>query len=407
MRILHTADWHLGQQFYGHDRDIEQASFLDTLLELMIERRTDALLIAGDIFDVTSPSIRAQHLLYDFIVRAHEALPALTIVMIAGNHDSGARIELPATLLTRLRTYARGRLHWCDAHTPDLERLIIPLPDTSGEIGAWCLAMPFLRPAEVTGPLEAYTERVGMLHRQLFELGEQRRQPGQALIGMAHAHVHGGQVSKDSERPIVIGGEEAISTAMMPDHLDYVALGHLHRPQQVGAEHIRYAGSPYPLDFSERHYPHQVVDITVNEGRVSRIESLRLPVCIAMLRVGPVGLDDLKRHLDELQEPSQDTPRELWPWLNIQVLLDAPCIDLRAQIDTLLDGRRLRLVTLNARYRHADTMADTQAAETLSLLGPTGLFARHWEHKIGEPPDEQVCQDFAWLLVQAESEAPS
>ncbi|WP_236551392.1 metallophosphoesterase family protein [Billgrantia tianxiuensis] len=146
MKFLHTADWHLGQTFHGQERHAEHRLFLDWLLETLVEREADALLVAGDVFDVVNPSLQAQALLYDFIVSAHERLPMLDIVLIAGNHDSGNRIELPAPLMRRLRTHALGRVRWLDDGTLDAERLLVPLTDASGETCAWCLALPFLRP---------------------------------------------------------------------------------------------------------------------------------------------------------------------------------------------------------------------------------------------------------------------
>ncbi|MGH8485517.1 MAG: metallophosphoesterase family protein, partial [Pseudomonas sp.] len=108
MRLFHTSDWHLGQTLHGQERDFEHACFLDWMLGQLKLRQPDALLIAGDIFDTVNPPVKAQERLYDFIVSAHEQQPKLNIVMIAGNHDSGSRIELPAPLMRRLRTHALG-----------------------------------------------------------------------------------------------------------------------------------------------------------------------------------------------------------------------------------------------------------------------------------------------------------
>ncbi|WP_346301616.1 exonuclease subunit SbcD, partial [Halomonas sp. BM-2019] len=155
LTLIHTADWHLGQTFHGQERHAEHRAFLAWLLDTLAAHRSDALLVAGDIFDVVNPSLRAQELLYDFIVEAHARLPRLDIVLIAGNHDSGNRIELPAPLMRRLRTHALGRVSWLDDGTLDAERLLVPLTDAAGETRAWCLALPFLRPAEVTGAAAA------------------------------------------------------------------------------------------------------------------------------------------------------------------------------------------------------------------------------------------------------------
>lgn len=411
MRILHTADWHLGQQFHGHDRHYEQQQFLIWLQTLIVEREIDALLIAGDIFDVASPSIRAQRLLYDFIVELYSLRPQLTIVMIAGNHDSGARIELPAPLMQLLHTHAFGRLHWhsCDeeGQSPDLDALRVPLLNADGQIRAWCLAMPFLRPSEVCQHPLDYAERVSALHQQLCEYGIAHRAPGQALIAMAHLHLQGGKVSEDSERPIVVGGEEALSSTLFPPAIDYVALGHLHRAQQVGAPHIRYAGSPYPLDFSEHHYHHQVVELTLQDDLLPPEHHLHdIPLSVPMVTLGPLALEDLPSALTSLPTPTDIASRDTWPWLQIRILLDAPRPDLRYQVEQHLHDLPVRLVALTAHYPTAtdDKQEAFEAGHKLDELGPIGLFDYHWQQRYGQPPNAQVQQDIAWLIQHVNDE---
>jgi len=146
VKLIHTADWHLGQSFHGQERHVEHRAFLDWLLTTLIERQPDALLIAGDIFDVVNPSLRAQELLYDFIVAAHAALPTLEIVMIAGNHDSGSRIELPAPLMKSLKTHALGRVHWLDDGSLDSDHLLVPLHDTMARSGPGVSLCPSCAP---------------------------------------------------------------------------------------------------------------------------------------------------------------------------------------------------------------------------------------------------------------------
>ncbi|WP_456269859.1 exonuclease SbcCD subunit D C-terminal domain-containing protein [Kushneria sp. AK178] len=414
MKLIHTADWHLGQHFHGQSRHYEHRHFLDWLLETLVERDPDALLIAGDIFDVINPSMAAQSLLYDFLTRAHEHLPHLTIVMIAGNHDSGARIELPAPLLQRLNTHALGRILWHDSNEPDVERLMVPLPDRHGVTRAWCLALPFLRPAEVTGrdprdgengeevadtPGDSYVRGMARVHEVLFEAGIHRRAPGQALIAMSHAHLHGASVSEHSERPIVIGGEESLSASLFPAEIAYVALGHLHKPQRVGSDHIRYSGSPLALDFSETHYPHQVLEVTLEGEHLGDVTTLPVPRAVAMHRVGPLPLDEVLEALTSAELPDDtttDLPREQWPWLDVRVVLDAPRVDLRPLIERTLKGRAVRLVSITTRV--SQPPPSPQEHESLEALGPADLFSRTWAREYGDPPPDDVMQDVQTLL---------
>ncbi|SDK76798.1 Exodeoxyribonuclease I subunit D [Modicisalibacter muralis] len=397
MKLIHTADWHLGQTFHGQERHVEHQAFLTWLLDTLDSRRPDALLIAGDIFDVVNPSLRAQQLLYDFIVTAHERLPRLEIVMIAGNHDSGSRIELPAPLMQRLHTHARGRVSWQDDGRLDAEHLLIPLHDAKGDVGAWCLALPFLRPAEVTGGgIDDYVAGIARVHRELIDAARAERRAGQALIAMSHAHLQGASVSENSERPIVIGGEESLPASLFPEDIAYVALGHLHRPQQVGEARIRYSGTPLPMDFSESNYPHQVVEVTLDGERLAGIESLPIPRAVELRRVGPLPLDGALSELERLDEDAT-LERERWPWLEVRVDLDAPCPDLRARIEAALDGKPLRLLRIHTRFPDAQR-SDGAKRVTLDSLGPRALFKRAWQERYGSPPTAAILSDFDDLL---------
>ncbi|QFU00785.1 Nuclease SbcCD subunit D [Halomonas sp. THAF5a] len=406
MRLIHTADWHLGQSFHGQERHAEHRAFLTWLLDTLVERDADALLVAGDIFDVVNPSLAAQALLYDFIVDAHRRLPGLEIVLIAGNHDSGNRIELPAPLMRRLNTHALGRVYWQDDGDLDAERLLVPLTDAEGATRAWCLALPFLRPAEVTGAgMRAdmgddeddgapndYVTGINRVHTRLIEAARARREPGQALVAMSHAHLHGAAVSEASERPIVIGGEESISAALFPDDIAYVALGHLHRAQQVGEARIRYSGSPLPLDFSEVSYPHQVVEVVLEGEALATTEALPVPRPVAMHRVGPAPLERVLAELEALEDDPEQ-PRDRWPWLEVRVELEAPMPDLRARVEAALEGKALRLLRLERRLPRVEG-EDAPARIDLESLGPRKLFERTWADRWGEPPEADVLADF-------------
>ncbi len=324
MRLIHTSDWHLGQTLHGQDRDHEHARFLDWLLRQLEEQRADVLLIAGDIFDTINPPLKAQERLYDFIVSAHRRLPRLEIVMIAGNHDSGARIELPAPLMKRLNAHAIGRIGWID-ESLDSDRLLLPLHDADGQVAAWCLALPFLRPAEVTGGGlgDDYLAGIRQVHERLVAAAHARRTPGQALVAVSHAHMAGGSVSEDSERNLIIGNVEALPASLFPEQIAYVALGHLHKPQKVaGQERIRYSGSPLPLSFAEVNYRHQVLLVTLEGERLKDVQSLPVPRAVELLRIGPAPLGEVLDRIGELAEA--DLLNEQRPWLEVRVMLDQP-----------------------------------------------------------------------------------
>ena len=403
MRLIHTSDWHLGQTLHGQERDHEPARVLAWLLDPLLALRPDALLIAGDIFDTVNPPLKAQERLYDFIVRAHERLPRLQIVMIAGNHDSGGRIELPAPLMKRLNAHAIGRISWIEDGQLDHRRLLLPLHDAKGDVAAWCLALPFLRPAEVTGLAtgEDYLAGIAEVHQRLIAAAEALRQPGQALIAMSHAHMAGGAVSEESERNIVIGHAEALPASLFPPSIAYVALGHLHKPQRVaGQERLRYSGSPLPLSFAEVNYPPQVLLVELDGEQLAKVESLPVPRAVEMIRIGRAPLAEVIAQLEAL--PQADLFAEHLPWLEVRVQLDEPLPDLRQRIEAAISGKACRLVRIASDY--AGSRGEADAGELLGLdqISPEELFARAWEERFGNLPDEQALSDFATLLQQVE-----
>jgi len=414
LRLFHTSDWHLGQNLHGQERDFEHACFLTWLLAQLGQQQPDVLLIAGDIFDTVNPPVKAQERLYDFIVSAHEQQPLLTIVMIAGNHDSGSRIELPAPLMRRLRTHAVGRVLWLDDGELDSDRLLLPLPGKDGEIAAWCLALPFLRPAEVTGMQlgDDYLKGIGEVHRRLIAAANAKRQPGQALVAISHAHMAGGSVSEDSERSLIIGSAEALPASLFDASVSYVALGHLHKPQKVnGEERIRYCGSPIPLSFSEIAYQHQILDIVLEGETLVSVDSRLIPRAVNLQRLGPAPFAEILEQLAQLPDVDLLADLQRQPWLEVRVRLDEPQPDLRQQVETALQGKAVRLVRIAAEYAGSnggEGETDNERLINLDQLSPQELFSRAWQDSYGNPVDEATLNDFALLLqeVQLEGEQP-
>src|SRR5690606_4444990 len=193
--------------------------------------------------------------------------------------------------------------------------------DASGKVAAWCLTLPFLRPAEVTGLSvgDDYMAGIRQVHERLIAAAETLRQPGQALVAMSHAHMAGGAVSEESERNIVIGNAEALPASRFPESVAYVALGHLHKPQQVGGQaRIRYSGSPLPLSFAEVNYPHQVLLVELDGEQLAQVDSLPVPRAVEMIRIGRAPLVEVIAALEAL--PPAGLFDEHLPWLEVRVL---------------------------------------------------------------------------------------
>lgn len=408
VHFLHTSDWHLGQFFHNHDREFEHAQFLTWLLDQIKTKQPHALLIAGDIFDVINPASSAQKQLYQFLADAHDLAPHMQTLMIAGNHDSGYRIEQVEPFLSKFNAKAVGIVGRTAENTLNLDRLLIPIYDQDKNIIAWCLTLPYLRSAEITG-LNEHTSNsqnaISYLHQQLIAEAKARKQPHQALILMSHAHMQGGETS-DSERPIIVGNEEALSTALFDEVIDYVALGHLHKPQKVGQPHIRYSGSPIPLSFSEINYQHQVVEVRIDPEQSPeqrfQYDVLKVPRTVELFRIRE-KLEDLIAKLQALPagEIEQLSARH---FLEIEYTTDVPPpVDLRQQIELALPANRYRLLRISRIYQQQ--AEHTQGDSKIDLAPPTpeSLFLNIWK-KMGYEHDHSVQQDFQQLLVEAQHE---
>lgn len=405
MRLLHTADWHLGQSFHGHERIAEHRAFLDWLVELLDQRHIDALLLAGDIYDSANPPANAQALYYDFLRRARQRCPRLQIVVIAGNHDSPARLEAPRPVLQALDIEVVGHYR----PQVDLTRLAIPLTDPRGEIRAWVLALPYLRPADLPvirddGTRHSYTAAVAEVYRSVVARAATLRQPGQALIGMGHLHVKGGALSADSERRLIIGGEEAVDASLFPTELAYIALGHLHLAQPVGAARIRYSGSPLPMSYTEAGYPHQVVEIELAGEQLGAIEVHRVPRSANLLRYPdpPRPLADTLAALAQLELPA--TAPGLETLLEVPVLRGLGDPEPAPAIRQALQGRPVRLTAIKAIRPAPATGSRTPSAPRLSLddLKPLPLFEKLVERDTGAAPSAELLSAFGELLARVQ-----
>lgn len=405
MRLLHTSDWHLGQTLHNYERGYEHQRFLDWLLDTLVAERVDVLLVAGDVFDNANPSAASQKQLYVFLQQARARLPALQLIVVAGNHDSAGRLEAPAPLLAAHGTHVIGHLLRGENGDIDLERLLLPLSGADGQVQAWCLAVPFLRPGDVPklpagDTQDAYLGGIALLYRQLTDLALARRQPGQAIVAMGHCHMVGGEMSNDSERRIVIGGTEMLPSGIFDTSIAYAALGHLHKAQAVGGqEHIRYCGSPIPLSFAEVNYRHQVLCLDIEGEQLREVRVIEVPRAVPLLRVpaAPAPIAEVLAQLAALDVP--DAPAEAQPFLEVRVRLDAPEPGLRTRIETALDGKPVRLAKIETSSAARSSAPENMTLDQLGQLQPDDIFRRLYQQKYAKEAPPELLSALAELLL--------
>ncbi|MDD1605510.1 MAG: exonuclease subunit SbcD, partial [Methylococcaceae bacterium] len=335
LRILHTADWHLGHTLHGVSRQLEHQQFLDWLLAELLSKQADALIVAGDIFDSANPSAAAQAQLYEFLVHAKTQQPELNIILVGGNHDSATRLDAPSSILNALGVHVVGGLQRDNQRGIDWRRLIVPLTNATGEVKAWCGAMPFLRNADLPSNEtedDPLVSGVKTLYDELFAHLQNQAKQGQSLIMTGHCYMVNGNVSELSERKILGGNQHALPVDLFPKAIDYVALGHLHLAQTVGGnQHIRYSGSPIPLSFDESHYVHSVLQVDVKTGQDVAITPLKIPRHIELLRLPNskdfATLSDILAQLESLQLKAVHETQH--PFIELRIKLDKPEPSLR------------------------------------------------------------------------------
>jgi exonuclease SbcD len=267
---------------------------------------------------------------------------------------------------------------------------------------AWVAAIPFCRPGDLgSGDLAS-------LYAEVIE-ASQARCGGLPVVVTGHLHVAGGDVSTDSERRVVVGGEEAEASTLFDARAAYVALGHLHRPQDVGgATAIRYAGSPFPMSASERRYRHSVSLVDLSPDGGTRIEEIRVPrhaPFIVLPDVGALPIEDVEALLASY-DFGQPLTRGSYPFLEVAVAVNRPEPGLWARVSGALEGRPVRLTRVRqVRPEGAGEGGIAARTEALAMLQPEAVFAELHARRHGSPPEGALARAFAQLLIESETAA--
>ncbi|MEG1257572.1 MAG: exonuclease SbcCD subunit D C-terminal domain-containing protein [Akkermansia sp.] len=372
MKLIHTADWHLGQSFFQNDRKEEHTLFLAWLRGQVKTHEVDVLLIAGDVFDTPNPSAESQRQYYAFLKEITAENSALQIIIIAGNHDSAARLEAPNPLLETMNVTVRGCVKRTEDGEINFNHLIVTL-----DKGGCCLAVPYLRQGDYPDSA-TYAEGVQAMYREIFERVQDKNEP---IIAMGHLQATGSEISQnDRAERTIIGGLEAIS----PDSFNkvtYTALGHLHRAQRVsGRENVRYAGAPLPMSFAEKNNKQGVTLVTITDK--TEIERLEFDVPVKLLSIPrePLPLSDV---LSEIELLPDGEVCKTSPFLEIKVLITEPEPSLRMQIEKALEGKSVRLARIESKSFGNESDKYTVSYEELQKINPLNMATDIFKRKYG------------------------
>ncbi|MHB8124602.1 MAG: exonuclease SbcCD subunit D [Desulfitobacteriaceae bacterium] len=405
MRILHTSDWHLGRSLEGRSRLEEQVRFIDELCGIVEEEKVDLILVAGDVFDTVNPSAAAEELYYEALDRL-AAGGSRAVVVIAGNHDNPERLcaaaplalrygitllGLPKEILSSTPAYsdkvcrvAAGQ-GWAKIRIPNLTEMavvaMLPYPSESrlNEILTQSLEETELR--------QEYSQRV----RQLFTILAANFEADTVNLGVSHLYVRGG-LESESERPIQLGGAPTVEADVLPSNAQYVALGHLHRPQEVKGAPIltRYSGSPLAYSFSESGYAKSVIVIEAFPGKPAVHKEIVLSSGYPLVKwQAKEGLAEVHSWIEQ--------GRDLNAWIDLEIHLTKA---LNPQDIQVLRGLRERIINIRPVFPETKQLV----AEARSKLPIDDLFRHFYKARTnGAEPDQELVELFLSLLDPQEN----
>jgi DNA repair protein SbcD/Mre11 len=400
MRILHTSDWHLGQRFVNLERTEEHQHFLDWLLQTIEQEQVDVLLMAGDVFDTGAPSNTALKQYYNFLTRVC-ATCCRHIIITGGNHDSVSTLNAPKELLDCFNIKVIG------GATADPLDELIELRDKEENLELVVCAVPFLRDRDVRLSVagESYEEREQRIKQGIaahYAAFVPHVQPyktqGIPVVAMGHLFAAGGSAS-ESEKEIHVGNLGQIGADQFPKEFDYVALGHLHRPQQVNkTHHIRYSGSPIPLSFSEVTDKKVVYVLDFADGELTGLKEIAIPVCRKLVRFKG-ALDEVKHKIAVYDNTGYTLPA----WAELQLELDAAIPDLHQQLDEVLRLKSDALQLLIHRppiIKTTRTSLDQQVSQQADLhtLTEKDVFLKRCQSKYPDTDHTELVTTFSELL---------
>ena len=409
MRVLHTADWHLGQRFQqGHERLAEHRCFLNWLLQTIEAEAVDVLVVAGDVFDTGNPPAAARELYYSFLAQLKSSATCHDVVIVGGNHDSAATLNASASLLKALRVHVVGGV------PAQLQEQCIALPHGAAVPRLVVAAVPFLRDAEVRQLVagESPADRDERLrhgiaahyHALADRLGHYRAL-GVPVMATGHLFAAGGTAG-DAERDIHVGTLGQITADAFPDCFDYVALGHLHRPQVVGGRaHIRYCGAPIPLSFSETGHPQQVLLVAFDGAACPTVRALDVP-CTRQLRRFRGALEQVVQALLDHDNTGFSHPT----WAEVAVESGLPWALVQDQIREAWQATDGRVQVLVVRQLRDETTPALDTSEAplpdLDELTPRAVFEQLLDTKDYAPEARQELLDtFGELLAYQAADA--
>lgn len=414
MRILHTADWHLGRLFYNEHLTTDQAYVLDhQFFPLLKEEQIDLVLLSGDVFDRSVPPIEAIEL-WDSVLHRLAFSENIPLVAISGNHDSGPRLAMGHSAWETHGIHLLGHAH--QGINP------ISFQDAYGQLDVWALPYGEVRDMQsalnrqgvVNSDNSSYkgNDEISVVGTAECALGvdtntynwtiadayehwsyyAKRCSKGHRSLCMAHAFVAGGAES-ESERPLLVGGSGQVPTTVFKD-FTYTALGHLHRPQRIGVDHIRYSGSLLTYSFDEVGYSKSFTIVDIDGKGATTISEIPI--------VGLRQFVSLTGYFDDLLADESLHTRHHNDYVEVRLLDTAPVVDGMRRLRKVFPYcMRLELVG------RMEVVQDITGAKRFKELNERDLFAQFAKEARNEELSQEELEymEGLWHRVLREEEA--
>ena len=391
MRILHTSDWHIGSVLYGRKRYDESDQFLNWLVETIKSHSIETLLVAGDIFDTSTPSNTAQELYYRFLNEVSKT-SCRRVIVTGGNHDSPSFLDAPKALLKAFNVYVVGSA----AEREEDEVYVLKDADNNPEVIV--CAVPFLRDRDVrqSSEGESYRDKENRLvegiishYQKVYEEAcKQRNELGKSLpiIGVGHLFIAGSSIYKRSgeasgERDLYVGNLGQVPADRLPS-FDYFALGHLHIPQKVaGRETIRYSGSPMAMNFDEIHQQKSVVLIDIDDQHID-VQTIPVPAFRQFEQIKG-DWDSIEASLRRLEEES------FAGWVEVIYEGQEAIGNLRERVYKLVENTSIEVLKIQNAMLFNAVMKQYEKEVELQDLNPADVFDQCLiDH--GIPDDQKI-----------------
>lgn len=376
MKIIHTADWHVGHELYGYDREEEFDYFFSLLSELLRAERPDALLVSGDVYDSYMPSTTAVRQLNNALLRLHDSSPETEIILTSGNHDSGPRLEAAAP------PWLPHGVHLIGSLGPDMLRNRIEI-EGKGVV----MAIPFCYPANFPhadgDPLDGRQERF------FQRIIEQLSRESLPTVLMAHLYVSGAALNGSRQPRDIVGGSEAMALGDITGGYDYLALGHIHRRQRLSAS-AYYSGSPLPISFDEP-AEHGVLLVELEKGEEPRVDFRQMKTLRPLLTL-PKEAAPFEEAIRELRVMDPESNA----YVRLHVLGDGSLpFDHLEQATKAVEEKRGRYCTIKIESPQTDRVETKESRaitpEELVAMDPVTIVGKYLQDRVSRRRSVRSC----------------